>query len=134
MKTNLQPFLKEKGYSITKQRVVVFELLALHGAMTMHELAEHAKGIMDRASVYRTINLFERLGIVERLNIGWKYKVELSDTFVEHHHHLSCINCHKVTPINEAELEKFITAIAARRSFKALNHQIEIQGFCKDCQ
>ena len=100
----------------------------------MHQLVQRATGKMDRASVYRTISLFERLGILDRLNIGWKYKLELSDKFAQHHHHLTCLNCHKITPINAAKLEAIIAAIGAEQHFTPTEHQIEIQGYCVGCK
>lgn len=100
----------------------------------MYELYDLAKGQLDRASLYRIITVFEELGIVQRINIGWKYKIELSDKFAEHHHHLTCLKCHKVIPINEHELESFISNLAGSHEFKPVEHQIELQGYCKDCQ
>jgi Fur family ferric uptake transcriptional regulator len=88
---------------------------------------------IDRASVYRTIGLFEGLGLVQRLNTGWKYKIELSDTFTEHHHHLTCTNCGKTVAMNEQELERFIEQLAREHGFKPSGHQIEIQGVCGGC-
>lgn len=99
----------------------------------MHELAERASGV-DRASVYRTVALFERLGIVQRLNTGWKYKIELTDKFAEHHHHLTCTHCGRTITMNESELEVLISKLAAHHNFAPTSHQIEIQGLCERCQ
>jgi len=33
--------------------------------------------------------------------IGWKYKLELSNAFQHHHHHLTCLQCGGVTPLPE---------------------------------
>lgn len=129
----LQRILRERGYSVTRQRLLLFEALTNQEPMTMHELYGHLQGKLDRASAYRTVSLFETLGIVRRINIGWKYKLELSDTFTEHHHHLSCLHCHRVVPINEEELEKFVAALAAKHDFIPYDHQIEIQGYCAAC-
>lgn len=125
--------LREHGLSITKQRLFVFDLLNGSEPLSMHELYRLAKDKLDRASLYRTIAVFEELGIVQRINIGWKYKVELSDTFAEHHHHLTCVKCHAVIPINEKELESFISGVAASHDFKPIEHQVEVQGYCKAC-
>ena len=99
----------------------------------MHELVERTAAI-DRASAYRTIELFEQLGIVQRLNTGWKYKIELSDKFTDHHHHVTCIQCGKTVAMNEQELEKFIEQIAHQHGFAPTAHQIEIQGLCQNCR
>jgi Fur family ferric uptake transcriptional regulator len=91
-------------------------------------------GRADRASVYRAIELFERMGVVQRLSTGWKYKLELTDKFAEHHHHLTCVQCGRTTPMSETELEQTISRLAATHNFKPSAHQIEIQGLCTKCQ
>lgn len=98
----------------------------------MHELVGKVRGV-DRASVYRAVELFERLGIVQRLNAGWKYKLELTDKFAEHHHHLTCINCGRTIAMTETELEDVISRLAANHGFSPTAHQIEIQGYCDMC-
>ncbi len=131
--TDIRAVLKSSGYKLTTQRLAVFNLLKNGDALTMQEIYGQIKHQSDRASLYRTIKLFEDLGIVQRINIGWKYKLELSDKFLVHHHHLSCIKCHRVETISESDLEVFINRLAERYSFKPLNHQVEIQGLCFSC-
>ena len=133
-KQSLRTILKQAGFSATAQRLQVFDLLKNQEPMSVSQLMQRTAGKMDRASVYRTISLFERLGILDRLNIGWKYKLELSDKFAEHHHHLTCLNCHKIIPINATKLEAMITAIGAEHQFVPTEHQVEMQGYCSDCQ
>jgi len=132
--TRIAMLLRGNGLSVTRQRLTVFELLEGNEPLTMHELQELAGDRLDRASLYRTVAIFEKLGIARRVNIGWKYKIELSDTFSEHHHHLTCLGCHKVIPINERELEVFINSLSARYEFEPVEHQIELQGYCATCR
>ncbi len=89
---------------------------------------------VDRASIYRAVDLFERLGIVQRLNTGWKYKLELTDKFAEHHHHLTCVHCGQTIALNEHMLEQTIDNLARAHGFTPTAHQIEIQGYCRNCQ
>ena len=99
----------------------------------MRNLVERLAHI-DRASVYRTVELFERLGIAQRLYTGWKYKIELTDKFTAHHHHLTCTSCGKTIAMGEHELETFIEQIARRHGLTPTAHQIEVQGICRECQ
>jgi Fur family ferric uptake transcriptional regulator len=131
---DIESFLKENGLSVTRQRLYVFKLLEGSEPLSMHELYVSAKGHLDRASLYRIIATFEELGVVQRINIGWKYKLELSDTFAEHHHHLTCLKCQRIIPINESELEAFIKNVSDTYAFTPSDHQVEIQGYCKNCQ
>jgi Fur family ferric uptake transcriptional regulator len=131
----LENTLRLGGYSVTKQRRLVFELLLKHEPQAMHELYERSIGRLDRASLYRIIALFERLGIVQKLSMGWKYKLELSDMFTGHHHHITCLKCGRVIPIKEdLSIERFITSIAQKHRVSAVKHQLEIQGYCNSCR
>jgi Fur family ferric uptake transcriptional regulator len=100
----------------------------------MNELISRLPEI-DRASIYRTIELFLRLGIVERIQIGWKYKIELSAAYSHHHHHMTCISCGEVLSFEENhDLERVLDDIASHSTFRPTSHQIEIRGYCKNCQ
>jgi Fur family ferric uptake transcriptional regulator len=125
--------LQANGQSVTKARLAVFDALLGQEPLSMRALAERI-GNADRASVYRAVDLFERLGIVQRLNTGWKYKLELTDKFAEHHHHLTCTNCGRTIAMNEDELEQVIEKLAASHGFAPSAHQIEIQGRCDRCR
>ena len=127
--------LAENGFHVTKARQAVFELLLEPGPQAMRDLVKKAAGRIDRASVYRNVAIFEKVGIVHRIYIGWKYKLELSDEFVAHHHHLSCLKCGKVVDIHDdALIEAFIDKITRQFNFQARRHQMEIDGLCSTCQ
>jgi len=125
--------LKQACYSLTVARTAVFEALLNQEPQSMRTLVARLPQI-DRASVYRTVDLFERLGIAQRLYTGWKYTIELTDKFTAHHHHLTCTNCGKTIAMEEDELETFIEQIARRHGLVPSAHQIEIQGVCLECR
>lgn len=130
----LKATLKQQHYSLTAARQVVFEALQHQEPQSMREIVASCKHI-DRASVYRTITLFERLGIVQRLQVGWKYRLELSDAFHEHHHHMHCIRCGQTIALPEdLELEKRLQEVAASYDFDLQTHQLELSGLCRSCK
>lgn len=127
--------LRENGFSTTKTRVSIFELLLNQPPQSMHELIARANGTVDRVSVYRIVELFEKLGIVQRLTIGWKYKIELTDIFLDHHHHLHCTQCGKVTAVkNHAAIEALIQKIGEHYNYSLTSHQLEMHGVCSQCR
>ncbi|HYH35956.1 MAG TPA: Fur family transcriptional regulator [Candidatus Saccharimonadales bacterium] len=126
--------LRQKGQSVTRSRMAVFKALQNQEPQTMREVAEACAGQVDRASIYRTITLFEELGIVQRLQIGWKYKLELSDAFHRHHHHLTCQQCGRTIPLPEdRQLEERLRTLSENQDFVMKGHQLEIQGLCQNC-
>jgi Fur family transcriptional regulator, ferric uptake regulator len=131
--TQLKLALKEQGKSLTHPREAVFMALQNQEPQTVQQLVT-ACPLIDRASVYRTIALFEQLGVIQRLQIGWKYKLELSDSFHHHHHHLTCRHCGTTTSLPEdRQLEERLAQLAAAQNFAMSNHQIEIDGHCQNC-
>jgi len=130
----LKTTLKQHRQSLTRARQVIFTALQDKEPQTMSEVVAACAGQVNRASVYRAIALFERIGIVQRLQIGWKYKLELSDAFHHHHHHLTCRRCGKTIPLPEdSQLEERLAALAATQNFAMQGHQLEIQGVCQSC-
>lgn len=131
----LNDILRRHGYSTTKARRFIFELLVDQEPQSMHDIFIKTDGKVDRASLYRIIRIFEQTGIVQRVYIGWKYKIELTDIFTHHHHHISCLGCHKLIAIREDEdIEKLIQAVAKKHHVQATSHQLEVQGYCQNCQ
>ncbi len=131
--TIFEKSLKDVHQSITKPRQAVFDALQHHQSLTTAQLIAACPDV-DRASVYRTVDLFETLDIVKRIPNGWKYRLELGEAFLEHHHHATCRICGAsiALPENPA-LEKTMQELAARRSFTLESHQIELVGICEAC-
>jgi Fur family ferric uptake transcriptional regulator len=116
--------LKDAGLSLTEARLAVFEALQGKEPQTMSEVVRASAGRADRASVYRSVAIFEDLGIVQRLQIGWKYKLELSDKFHRHHHHLTCLRCGTTSPLPEdAQLEARLHRLAEAQGCLMQGHQ-----------
>ena len=135
VKSTLSLYLSDAGYSLTVPRQMVFDTLESYGPLTMNELTQRLKGKADRSSIYRTTSLFEKLGIIQRVQQSWKYKIELTDTFLPHHHHLTCLNCRQTISFDEPEnLEDLLRGVTGRYGFLPKNHTLEIEGLCSTCK
>jgi len=132
--TALESALRAHGQNITAARRTVFTALQGEEPLSMHDLIDRCDGV-DRASVYRAVALFEQLGIVQRLQTGWKYRLELSDEFHEHHHHATCMLCGQSQVIAEdTVVEQHLRRLAKELGFQLEKHQLELQGYCTKCQ
>jgi len=126
--------LKQAGYSVTKPRLLVFGALEDNERLTMNKLYTLLSPYIDRTTVYRVIDLFESLNIVQRVNSGWKYTLELTDEFVPHHHHFTCSSCGKVISFDEPQLlEDMLESVSKNNDFKITSHTLEISGTCNNC-
>jgi Fur family ferric uptake transcriptional regulator len=126
--------LINKNLSLTKPRRKVFELLRGKEPQSIHDLLIASNQSFDRVTLYRIVDLFEKKGIVRRVYFGWKYKIELTDKFTHHHHHLICLDCGQLLPISESQkVEGLINLLAEEKGFMPSSHQLEIQGYCREC-
>lgn len=133
--TLFQKVLKDHGYKATRPRLLVFETFHKHSPLTMAELIGRLNGKVDRVTVYRTTDLFEQLGVIKRIVIGWKYKLELGDIFSGHHHHIICLGCSKIIAVPEnAEIERLIEKLGSDNGFHTVAHHLELQGYCQTCR
>ena len=137
-KTNefiFETILDKKGLRITDQRKALYQALAGHDRpVSLKHLASSLSERMDQVTVYRNIELFENIGIINKVYTGWKYRVELSEQFRPHHHHLTCEKCGKIIPIKLSEkMESLIQSFGRRHGFKIKSHEVELRGLCKNC-
>lgn len=127
--------LRSENYSVTKPREVVFLAVKEFGPISINDLIHKTTSNLDRSSVYRAVALFEDLGFVRRVNSGWKYKLELSDRFSHHHHHIVCRKCGKTLELSDDKnLSKVIKSMASASGYQDLEHELEVVGTCQVCK
>lgn len=133
MENELEVLFAQEGLRLTSARKEIFRLL--YRSETPVSIAAIAKDLsgIDRVSVYRTIELFQNLGIVNPVPLGWKQRYELTSPFKAHHHHLSCIKCGKLLDVHSKKFEQLVANVAREHNFTAQDHTFEIKGFCSDC-
>jgi Fur family transcriptional regulator, ferric uptake regulator len=131
--SRFKQILKKSGCFATKPRIELFKYLQNNPEVSIKELINDLSS-QDQATIYRSVKLFENLGILNRLQLGWKSKLELSNQFHDHHHHMTCINCGKVIAWEEdPTIELRIQTVAMKLGFIPHDHQLEIRGTCQTC-
>ncbi len=132
MEEEIKSLLKQQGFSATKTRLAILRALLAAQPATMQDLITALPEI-DRATVYRTVDLFVDLNIAKKVSTGFKYRIELGESFQEHHHHLTCLRCSSVIDVHTPEIEYAIEQTAANNGFRPLRHDLEITGYCSNC-
>ena len=93
----------------------------------------HGRAV-SRASVYRILDELERLGLVQRVEIGQAMvRYERVCEQDEHHHHLVCDECGVVIPFSDPALEQAISSLSERVPLVVSEHEIVLHGCCRDC-
>jgi Fur family ferric uptake transcriptional regulator len=128
--------LEKNHLSNTRVRSLIFSILKEQDKPVPYPTLINLAQLKDihRSSVYRTIDSFEKAGIIKKLYTGWKESVELSEVFRHHHHHMTCNSCNKTISFNETPaLEDELILVASYHDFHPDNHSIEFSGLCADC-
>lgn len=133
MSHDLQVVLLNHKKRNTPSKQLVFDLLDNHKAITTRELYEKVSKDMDETTFYRILKQFYEFKIIKDTVIKGVRKVELSEKFNAHHHHLICMHCDEVVNINDMKLEQYLKLLAKRRGYIHLDHSFEIQGICPAC-
>jgi Fur family ferric uptake transcriptional regulator len=93
-------------------------------------------------TVYRTLELLHRLGIVQKITAGdgqGRYQLRSVDK-QDHHHHLICTRCGKIIDYRDfiqEELElvkKTEEALTKKYNFVIQDHNVEFLGLCEKCR
>jgi Fur family ferric uptake transcriptional regulator len=129
--------LRDAGYKLTKPRLTILEILESQGGhITSSELlslVETRDSSIGRASVFRTLDLMIKLGII------WT-TVQGSSTIHYmlmpggHHHHIICTNCQKLIEFEDCRLGPLIEAVQQQYGVRVDGHLLELYGICADCQ
>ncbi|MGE5629283.1 MAG: Fur family transcriptional regulator [Solirubrobacterales bacterium] len=136
LKTNL----KEKGYKLTPQRrSIVDTIIKNEGShLTTEELYDLVKiecPEIGLATVYRTVQLLEDMGVVCKLDLSdgcSRYEL-VHEEETHHHHHLICTVCNKVIEVEGDLLDSLEHDIEEKYEFCVKNHSLKFYGICKEC-
>lgn len=101
---------------------------------TEHALRSAHSRRVSRASIYRILDELERIGLVQRVEIGQAMvRFERVCGQAEHHHHLVCDRCGLVMPFSDDALERAISSLSERVPLAVSEHEIVLHGACREC-
>ncbi len=130
--SDLLAILEDQGYRSTYQRRTVVGMLERKGdGFTAEEVAEELPKV-GRATVYRTIKLLLKAGMLCKLplpNGAHKYIMARA----EHHHHTVCVRCGAVGEFRNSTVERVLRAIGSDMPGEIVGHRMELYLICRDC-
>ena len=94
---------------------------------------------LAQSSVYRNLVVLEEVGVAHRVVTSderWRY--ELAEDLMGHHHHLICTTCGRVEDFTVSAQMEHMVEQALRRAvrgtgFRADTHRLDIVGTCAAC-
>jgi Fur family ferric uptake transcriptional regulator len=103
------------------------------GVDEVHRRAKEAYPYMDIATIYRTLHLLKKLGVVTEVAIGDRMHYELTDPHGKHHH-MVCQLCHGAYNLSPNYLEEFRTTLVSEFGFEPDLEHFAISGICASCK
>jgi Fur family transcriptional regulator, ferric uptake regulator len=129
--------LREMGYRLTPQRMMI--VAAIEDSdhhISAEEIYTQVRARyphMNISTIYRTMELLERLGLVTETNLG-EGRVRYHSAEKGHHHHLVCQKCGKIIDLDETLLFPLKSALRERHNFEADLRHLAIFGHCLHCK
>ena len=126
--------LNVSGLRATSQRALILEIIH-RGHLDADEIYRQARGKQANISlstVYRTLRMFKKLGLVEELHFDEEhhhYEVKSS----AEHQHLVCLNCGKIMEFEYPLSPKMQKNITREKGFKITGVEIRMTGYCPKC-
>ena len=123
-----------KGVKLTDQRKIIARVMTdSNDHPDVDELYSRVSKIDSKisiATVYRTVKLFEELGIVTKHDFkGGKARYE--QLMESHHDHLIDIKTGEIIEFVDDEIEKLQNKVAEKYGYDLVDHKLELYGIKK---
>src|ERR1700678_4709275 len=131
--------VEEQGIRLTAQRRALIETIqeaTSHlDAASLLKLARERDPNINRATVYRTLELLKRLGMIDELDLmhlnGEKHYYEVKTQ--KEHLHLACFACGEIEEFASPTFQRLKREIAAQKDFEIQVMRLEVGGLCRRC-
>jgi len=121
---------------ITKQRALILEIIRrgqghLDAAEVYHR-ARKKQPLVSLSTVYRTLQTFKRLGLVEEVHFYETHHYEAKPS--AEHHHLLCLGCGTVIEF-QYPLSRYVKRnVAEAKDFDIVDTEVRMTGYCSGCR
>jgi Fur family ferric uptake transcriptional regulator len=135
----LRSELTARGIRMTAQRRAVIDVIQEAGthldARALLELARKREPSINRATIYRTVDLLKKLRLIDELDLmhleGEKHYYEVKTK--QDHMHLACFGCGRIEEFASPLFEKLKAEISKQAGFTIRITRLEVGGNCRFC-
>jgi Fur family ferric uptake transcriptional regulator len=133
---NCIDILKRNKIKITLARKIILDMLLKEincvSAEDLYNECTKEESNINLSTVYRTLDLFEEKGLVDKLNLG-DGKHSYSFKHSSHKHILECSLCHKEIEV-DCPMKQIEEILKNKTGFTMTEHQLYIKGVCDKCK
>lgn len=127
--------LRSNGYKVTPQRLAVYDALAntkSHpNAEKLYEALQLRFPTMSFATVYKSVEIFEKLHLIKVLNTGedsYRYDADTSE-----HQHIQCVSCGRVDDLRMVT-DEICSQAVLQSGYEITGDEMYFYGVCPECQ
>lgn len=122
-----------KDIKKTKSRLAIMGVLELSKhPLSAQSIFDELNGEVWLSTIYRTLEIFEKHDMVNRIVFSNKEKAMYELAGVHHRHFAHCLMCHKIIEIQNCPMTCFEPEIS-EQGFQILGHNLEVTGYCSSC-
>ena len=136
----LQAELAARGVRMTQQRRAVLSVIEtakkhLDASQIMRK-AQRLDATVDRSTVYRTLRLLKRHGMIDELDL---MHLEGERHFYERkpgrdHIHMACLRCGKISEFMSEVFDTLKAQLERDCRFSIVVARLEVGGYCSNCR
>jgi Fur family ferric uptake transcriptional regulator len=133
----LKSIFKDRKLRRSHPRLLIYQELS--ETKTPLSLQELYQGLLKKekkvglTSIYRSLDLFESMGMVFKINNGSSVKYKLCE-LEDHHHHIICKACGNVVELNFCDISDWSKKVSESTGYQVIDHQLNFYGLCKSCK
>jgi Fur family ferric uptake transcriptional regulator len=136
----LQAYFSERGIRMTTQRRAILQVIeTAKKHLDASQILRKAKKLdptVDRSTVYRTLRLLKRQGLIDELDLmhvhgeGHYYERKVHGD----HIHMACLRCGKISEFVSDMFNKLKQQVERDCRFHIVVSRLEIGGYCPGCR
>ena len=128
---------REKKLILSHPRLLIYQelsnALSPLSPLEIYQSLLKKKKRIGLTSIYRSLDLFESLGIAFKIANGSAVKYKLCE-LEDHHHHIICKNCGDVVELNFCDICDWSKKVMESTGYQVTDHQLNFYGYCKACK
>ncbi len=135
---SLKAEFNARGWRMTPQRkkiLHVFQNLPRGNHLSaeeLHDLMEKRQEGISLSTIYRSVKLMSRMGILRELELAEGHKHYELNQPAYHHHHMVCIQCNKTIEFKNDSILKQSLKQVEKEGFQLIDCQLTIMAICPE--
>ena len=128
---------KDKKLRLSHPRLLIYQELSYASnplsPLEIYQNLLKKKRRIGLTSIYRSLDLFESLGIAFKMANGSAVKYKLCE-LEDHHHHIVCKTCGHVVELDFCDISGWSKKVTESTGYEVTDHQLNFYGYCRKCK